>query len=101
MKFTKGYWLMRPGVTARYAAEVADVRADEHRMTFYAPVKHVRSRGGMLNSGLLTVDCWSPAEGVIGVRVTHHVGSVRRGPEFALPGAQQGSGKGAELMWTA
>lgn len=62
-------------------------------MTLQARVKHVRSRGGMLNSALLQVDCWSPAEDVIGVRVTHHAGSVRRGPEFALPGAQQGSGK--------
>ncbi|MET9697273.1 alpha-xylosidase [Streptomyces sp. NPDC006529] len=93
MKFTDGYWLMRPGVTAQYAAEVADVRADEHRMTLYAPVKHVRGRGGTLNSALLTVDCWSPAEGVIGVRVTHHAGTVRRGPEFALPGARQDAGK--------
>ncbi|MFC9243875.1 alpha-xylosidase [Streptomyces sp. NPDC057136] len=93
MKFTDGYWLMRPGVTARYATEVADVRADEHRMTLYAPVKHVRRRGGMLNSALLTVECWSPAEGVIGVRATHHAGSGRRRPEFALPGAQPDVGK--------
>ncbi|MEU1032454.1 alpha-xylosidase [Streptomyces mirabilis] len=93
MKFTDGYWLMRPGVTARYATEVADVRADEHRMTLYAPVKHVHRRGGILNRPLLTVDCWSPAEGVIGVRTTHHAGSVRRAPEFALPGAQPDSGK--------
>ncbi|MFE0458824.1 alpha-xylosidase [Kitasatospora sp. NPDC058965] len=93
MKFTDGYWLMRPGCTARYAAEVADVRADEHRMTLYAPVKHVRGRGDTLNSPLLTVECWSPAEGVIGVRTTHHAGSVRRGPEFALPGAERGAGK--------
>ena len=85
MKFTDGYWLMRPGVTARYATEVAYVRADEHRMTLYAPVKHVLSRGGTLNSPLLTVECWSPAGGVIGVHATHHAGSVRRGPEFALP----------------
>ncbi|MFE4799413.1 alpha-xylosidase [Streptomyces sp. NPDC056708] len=93
MKFTDGYWLMRPGVTAHYATEVADVRADEHRMTLYSPVKHVRGRGGMLNSPLLTVECWSPAEGVIGVRATHHAGSVRRGPEFALPGGQPDAGK--------
>ncbi|MFF4339106.1 alpha-xylosidase [Kitasatospora sp. NPDC001540] len=93
MKFTDGYWLMRPGVTARYATEVADVRAEEHRLTLYAPVKHVRGRGDTLNSPLLTVECWSPAEGVIGVRATHHAGSVRRGPEFALPGADPGSGK--------
>ncbi|MFE6060724.1 alpha-xylosidase [Streptomyces sp. NPDC056431] len=93
MKFTDGYWLMRPGVTARYATEVADVRADEHRMTLYAPVKHVLGRGGMLNSPLLTIECWSPAEGVIGVRATHHAGSVHRGPEFALPGGQPDAGK--------
>ncbi|MFD7902397.1 alpha-xylosidase [Kitasatospora sp. NPDC059747] len=93
MKFTDGYWLMRPGVTARYATEVADVRTGEDRMTLYAPVKHVRGRGDTLNSPLLTVECWSPAEGVIGVRTTHHAGSARRGPEFALPGAEQGSGK--------
>ncbi|OKJ61638.1 alpha-xylosidase [Streptomyces sp. CB02261] len=92
MKFTDGYWLMRPGHTARYAAEVADVRAEDHRLTLYAPVKRVRGRGDTLNSPLLTVECWSPAEGVIGVRTTHHAGAVRPGPEFALPGAEQGVG---------
>ncbi|OMI35749.1 alpha-xylosidase [Streptomyces sparsogenes] len=93
MKFTDGYWLMRPGCTARYATEVADIHADDHRMTLYAPVKHVSRRGQTLNSPLLTVECWSPAEGVIGVRTTHHAGSVRRGPEFALPGAGGDAGK--------
>ncbi|MET8213773.1 alpha-xylosidase [Streptomyces sp. NPDC005373] len=93
MKFTDGYWLMRPGCTARHAAEVADHRAEEHRLTLYAPVKHVRGRGDTLNSPLLTVECWSPAKGVIGVRTTHHAGSVRRGPDFALPGASGGVGK--------
>ncbi|MFE5812899.1 alpha-xylosidase [Streptomyces sp. NPDC056479] len=93
MKFTDGYWLMRPGCTARYATEVADARADDHRMTLYAPVKHVSRRGQTLNSPLLTVECWSPAEGIIGVRTTHHAGSMRRGPEFALPGAGADAGK--------
>ncbi|MFC1406289.1 MULTISPECIES: alpha-xylosidase [Streptacidiphilus] len=87
MKFTDGYWLMRPGVTARYAAEVAELRADEHRLTLFAPVKRTVRRADTLNSPLLTVDCWSPAEGVIGVRVTHHAGALRPGPEFELPGA--------------
>jgi alpha-D-xyloside xylohydrolase len=93
MKFTDGYWLMRPGCTARYAAEVADVRADDHRLTLYAPVKHVSRRGQTLNSPLLTVECWSPAEGIIGVRTTHHAGSVRRGPEFTLSRADAEAGK--------
>ncbi|MER6630180.1 TIM-barrel domain-containing protein, partial [Streptomyces sp. NPDC000987] len=93
MKFTDGYWLMRPGCTAHFAAEIADVRADGHRLTLCAPVKQVTRRGGTLNSPLLTVECWSPAEGVIGVRTTHHAGSARRGPDFALPGAGEDAGK--------
>ena len=93
MKFTDGYWLMQPGVTAHHAAEIADVRADEHRVTLHAPVKHVTGRGDTLNSPLLTVECWSPAEGVIGVRATHHAGSVHRGPEFELSGAAADAGK--------
>ncbi|CAM5558260.1 putative Alpha-xylosidase [Streptomyces afghaniensis 772] len=84
MKFTDGYWMMREGVRASYAAEVADVRVDEDRFTLYAPVRHVTRRGQTLNSPLLTVECWSPAEGVIGIRSTHHAGAAERGPEFAL-----------------
>ena len=69
------------------------MQADEQRLTLYAPVKHVRHRGDTLNSALLTTECRSPAEGVIGVRTTHHAGSVRHGQEFALPGASDGAGK--------
>ncbi|MFI1963277.1 alpha-xylosidase [Streptomyces pathocidini] len=84
MKFTDGYWLMREGVQASYAAEVAEARVDDGRLTLYAPVRRVTDRGHTLNSPLLTVECWSPAEGVIGVRTTHHAGAAERGPDFAL-----------------
>ncbi|KAF4410121.1 alpha-xylosidase [Streptomyces lycii] len=91
MKFTDGYWLMREGVQASYATEVADARVEEDRLTLYAPVRPVRSRGDTLNSPLLTVECWSPAEGVIGVRTTHHAGKEDHGPGFAL---RTGDGNG-------
>lgn len=84
MKFTDGYWLMRDGVSASYATEVAETRVEDDRLTLYAPVRHVESRGHTLNSPLLTVECWSPAEGVIGVRSSHHTGGVDRGPHFTL-----------------
>ncbi|MEU1619812.1 alpha-xylosidase [Streptomyces sp. NPDC005722] len=90
MKFTDGFWMMRPGVTAKYAASVADASVADDRIVLHAPVKPVRQRGDTLNSPLLRVECWSPAEGVIGVRTTHHAGKARRGPEFALPGAVDG-----------
>ncbi|MFD7862836.1 alpha-xylosidase [Streptomyces sp. NPDC057682] len=86
MKFTDGFWLMREGVRASYATEIRDLRADGDRFTAYAAVKRVAARGDTLNTPLLTVDCFSPAEGVIGVRVTHHAGRVHHGPDFDLPG---------------
>ncbi|MCQ4211175.1 alpha-xylosidase [Streptomyces longispororuber] len=92
MKFTDGFWLMREGVDATYATEVREVRADQERFTAYAAVRPVRDRGDTLNSPLITVDCFSPAEGVIGIRFTHHAGRRRRGPDFELLPTEGGSG---------
>ncbi|MFC9408913.1 alpha-xylosidase [[Kitasatospora] papulosa] len=84
MKFTDGFWLMREGVRASYATEIRDLRVDDDRFTAYAAVKRVAARGDTLNTPLITVECFSPAEGVVGVRTTHHAGKARRGPDFAL-----------------
>ncbi|GHG12326.1 alpha-xylosidase [Streptomyces zaomyceticus] len=92
MKFTDGFWLMREGVHASYATEVRDLRPEADRFTAYASVKRVETRGDTLNSALLTVECHAPAEGVIGVRVTHHAGKAHRGPDFELDGSGTGSG---------
>ncbi|WP_159944079.1 MULTISPECIES: alpha-xylosidase [unclassified Nocardiopsis] len=90
MRFTDGFWQMREGVRAHRASEARDVRVHGDRLTLYAPVRPIGHRGDTLNTPLITVDCWSPAPGVIGVRTTHLAGSVRRTPEFAVhddPGA--------------
>ncbi|MFE3519917.1 alpha-xylosidase [Streptomyces sp. NPDC059166] len=87
MKFTDGFWQLRSGVNASYATEVRDVRLDEDRLAAYAAVKRVERRGDTLNAPLITVDAHSPAEGVIAVRLTHHAGRRRRGPDFEMPGA--------------
>lgn len=86
MKFTDGFWLMREGVRASYATEIRDLHVGDDQFTAYASVKRVAERGDTLNTPLITVDCFSPAEGVIGVRTTHHAGRVHRGPDFAFPG---------------
>ncbi|MEU1435605.1 alpha-xylosidase [Streptomyces sp. NPDC005786] len=86
MKFTDGFWLMREGVRASYATEIRDLHVGEGQFTAHASVKHVTARGDTLNSPLITVDCFSPAEGIIGVRTTHHAGKVNHGPDFAFPG---------------
>lgn len=92
MKFTDGFWLMREGVHASYATEVRDLRVEPGRFTAYASVKRVLTRGDTLNSPLLTVECHAPAEGVIGVRITHHAGKARRGPDFALAAPDPAAG---------
>ncbi|MFE0924869.1 alpha-xylosidase [Streptomyces mutabilis] len=92
MKFTDGFWLIREGVQISYATEVRDLRTESKRFTTHAAVKKVTRRGDTLNAPLLTVECFSPAEGVIGVRVTHHAGKRRPGPDFALTADADGAG---------
>ncbi|MET3975796.1 alpha-xylosidase [Cellulosimicrobium sp. TH-20] len=88
MKFTDGYWQVRPGMHPLYAVEVDDVRADEAAgtLTVYAPTAKIRGRGDTLNRPMLTTTYSSPAPGVIRVRVEHHQGAVRRGPAFQVTG---------------
>lgn len=86
MKFTDGYWQVRDGFSPLHPAQVDDVRADPAAgtMTVYAPTAVIRRRGDTLNRPLLTVTYSSPAPGVIGVRIEHLSGGVRRGPHFEL-----------------
>ena len=94
MKFTDGFWQLRPGVTALYAQEAFDVEqtdaaADGAGLVVTAPTAVITSRGATLNRPVLTVTLSSPLEGVIRVRIAHHEGGAWHGG-FALPGAVAG-----------
>ena len=84
MKFTDGYWQIRPGVTPHFAAEVHDITVEQDALTVYAPIGKIQARGHTLNQPLLTVRFSSPVENVIRVQVLHHRGVVPRKPEFSL-----------------
>lgn len=84
MKFTDGYWLLRPGVRAAYPAEVLDVTAGPEELTVSAPTQPVRHRGDLLGGPVVTLSCTSPMPDIIGVTITHFAGEVRRRPEYAL-----------------
>jgi alpha-D-xyloside xylohydrolase len=84
VKFTDGYWLLRPGVQARYPAEVRDVDASGDALTVYAPTRRITTRGDTLNQPLVTVRCTSPAPDVIALTVGHHLGAAARRPAFEL-----------------
>ena len=89
MKFTDGFWQLRPGVTALYAQEAYDVECAEREVVVTAPTKVIVTRGDTLNRPSLTVTLWSPMEGVIGVRVEHFQGGERP-LGFDLVGAIEG-----------
>jgi alpha-D-xyloside xylohydrolase len=82
VKFTDGYWQLRPGVDALYAREAYRIETDDERIVVLAPTQVIRRRGDTLNRPTLTVTLDSPMEGVIGVTVEHHRG---RRPRAGFP----------------
>ncbi|MET0716293.1 MAG: alpha-xylosidase [Mycetocola sp.] len=92
MKFTDGFWQLRPGVTALYAAQAYDVVAGDHELVVTAPTKVITSRGDTLNRPSLTVTLSSPLADVIRVRVEHFQGGHDQ-LAFPLPGEQDGIGE--------
>src|SRR5688572_30055822 len=84
MKFSDGYWQMRPGMTPHYAAQVHEVILEKDSMTVFAPVGKLQERGHTVNQPLLTLRFSSPMENVIRMQCVHHKGQSPRIPEFTL-----------------
>ncbi|HXD61387.1 MAG TPA: alpha-xylosidase [Lacisediminihabitans sp.] len=91
MKFTDGFWQLRPGVTALYAREAYDIWPAEHSLQVTAPTKIIETRGDTLNQPVLTVTLSSPLPGVVGVKIEHFTGG-RDHVGFDLVGAEEGHG---------
>ncbi|RLP89874.1 alpha-xylosidase [Micromonospora sp. CV4] len=84
MKFTDGYWQLRPGVTVLRPGTVESVEPDERGFTVFAPAGQINGRGDTLNRPVVTVRFFSPAPGVVGVTIGHHSGGLPREPHFGL-----------------
>ena len=84
MKFIDGYWRMREGIQAFYAAQAYDVKVAPDSLTVYAPTRHVGHRADTLGGPLLTVEFSSPMPDVIRVRLVHFAGQRSRLPQFEL-----------------
>jgi alpha-D-xyloside xylohydrolase len=84
MKFTAGYWHMRPGVTPHFPVHVHEVEVETDALTVYGATKRLAHRGDTLNLPLLTVRLSSPMPDVIRVQMVHHTGQRPREPAFAL-----------------
>jgi alpha-D-xyloside xylohydrolase len=90
MKFTDGYWRIRPNVTAHYPVHVHDVEIEAgparpvDALTVYGATKRLAHRGDTLNLPLLTVRFSSPMPNVIRVQMVHHQGGRPIKPAFDL-----------------
>lgn len=84
MKFTDGYWQIRPGVTPHWPVHVHEVIVEPGGLTVYGPTRRLNHRGDTLNQALLTVQFSSPMPNVIRVKLFHHKGVRPRRPEFEL-----------------
>ncbi|MGW8482298.1 alpha-xylosidase [Microbacterium sp. NPDC055903] len=96
MKFTDGFWQLRPGVSTLYAQEAYDIERvddsiDGEALVVTAPTAVIGRRGDTLNRAVFTVTLSSPLEGVVRVRVAHHEGGPWHGG-FAVEGTEGGAG---------
>ncbi|MFO7243557.1 MAG: alpha-xylosidase [Actinomycetes bacterium] len=78
MKFTDGFWHLRPGVTAAYAQEAYAFEERDGALVITAPSRVIESRGHVLNLPVLTVSVAPADEGVVRVRIEHHTGALPR-----------------------
>ena len=80
MKFTDGFWMMREGFTALYAAQAYRTEvlpsAGGDALRVLATPRKVEHRGMTLNTATFSIDVDSPADDVVRVRVAHHRGGA-------------------------
>lgn len=75
MKFTDGYWMIRPEFRMHYAAETYRVRRVQDELHVLAACKHVANRGDILNEATLEATFTAPIADVIRVEVVHFKGA--------------------------
>ena len=84
MKFGNGCWLQKEGVACFAPQEAYFIRKNEYEAVICAPTAHIVQRGDTLGGINLTVRITAPAEEIIRVQVSHHLGVRETGPSFDL-----------------
>jgi alpha-D-xyloside xylohydrolase len=84
MKFTDGYWSMRPGVVLNYPVQLHEVEIKPEALVAFGATRRLSYRGATLDIPVLTVRFTSPMPNVIRVQITHHKGAAPRQPQFEI-----------------
>lgn len=83
MKFTNGYWLDKKEYQINHPEEAFTAEQEDKELNVFAPYKRINGRGDELNIGMTTIKLSSPAEDVIGVKLTHFDQNQKE-PSFEL-----------------
>ncbi|MBQ7954946.1 MAG: alpha-xylosidase [Lachnospiraceae bacterium] len=89
MIFGNGCWLQKEGCGCFSPQEIYFVKVEETKVTLCLPTTHITSRGATLGGINLTMVITSPAPEVLRVRTYHHMGALKKGPEFELEQTEQ------------
>ncbi len=84
MKFTDGFWALKPGVQIYNCAQVQDARWQEDAYVVYCSHMLISNRGMTLNAPLLTLTFRAPRPGIISIKLEHHQGCAHIEPKFQL-----------------
>ena len=82
MKFTNGYWLIRPNFQMQYATQAVRVEKRPDALHVLSACRPIHHRGDTLDGGTLDVTFAAPRENIIRVTVTHFAGKRDNAPHF-------------------
>ena len=82
MKFTNGYWLIRPNFQMQYATQAVRVEKRPDALHVLSACHPIHHRGDTLDGGTLDVTFTAPRENIIRVTVTHFAGKRDNAPHF-------------------
>lgn len=84
MKFTDGFWVLKPGVQMFNCTQVQDTRWEGDSFAVFCSHIPVTDRGMTLNAPLLTLTFRAPRPGILSLRLEHFQGSANIEPKFEL-----------------
>lgn len=84
MIFGNGCWLQKEGCACFSPQEVYFSKVEAAKVTLCLPTIHIGRRGDTLGGINLTMIVTSPAPEVLRVRTYHHMGVLKRSPEFEV-----------------
>ncbi len=82
MKFTRGYWVNRPGVTVADCVQIRETRVEGNKLYIYSVPYAMDMRG--MGGPVLEMYISSPRPDIIRTQAWHFMGSAKKVPQFEL-----------------